>query len=175
MTDPLTSAQRHRCMACIHSTGTKPERIVRRFLFACGLRFRLHVKYLPGSPDIVLPKYHTVIFVNGCFWHGHENCRHFRLPQTHTDFWQRKIARNRERDHQASAALTAAGWHVVTLWECELKPAVREQTLLRLYVALNHHYIELYALPGKRPATPRTDDDMPMAAEPDTPYGPPSR
>lgn len=172
MTDPLTPAQRHRCMACIHSTGTKPERLVRRFLFACGLRFRLHVKRLPGSPDIVLPKYRTAIFVNGCFWHGHEGCRYFRLPQTHTDFWQRKIDRNRRRDRQASAALEEAGWHVVTLWECELKPATREQTLLRLYVTLNRHFLERYAPPGKASFTVPEAESLPAAAEPDTPYGP---
>lgn len=110
-------------MAAIKGKDTKPEMIVRKYLFSRGLRYRLHVKKLPGSPDIVLPKYKTVIFVDGCFWHGHEGCRHYRLPKTNTDFWRTKIERNISRDIRTEAELTLLGWSVIRVWECEVRPA----------------------------------------------------
>ncbi len=91
MTDKMTPEQRHRCMASVHSKDTKPEMLVRRYLFGCGFRYRLHVRSLPGSPDIVLAKYKTVIFVNGCFWHGHEGCPLYRMPKSNVVFWRKKI------------------------------------------------------------------------------------
>lgn len=169
MPDPLTPEQRHRCMACIRSTDTKPEMLVRRFLFACGLRFRVHVKSLPGTPDIVLRKYRTAIFVNGCFWHGHEGCKYAHLPHTNVAFWTQKITRNRERDARCTAELQALGWHVATLWECRLKPKTRERTLEELYVELNHHFLSRFARPYSAP-TPQPDP-LPMAAENEAEYG----
>lgn len=100
MPDRLTPEQRNRCMKSIRSRNTKPEMMVRRYLFARGFRYRVNVKRLPGTPDIVLRKYRTAIFINGCFWHGHEDCPYFVLPKTNTPFWKAKIERNRERDMQ---------------------------------------------------------------------------
>lgn len=105
MADVLTKEQRRRNMAAIHGKNTKPEILVRKFLFSRGFRYRLNHPRLPGHPDIVLRKYRTVIFVNGCFWHGHDNCRYFRLPKTNIDFWQKKIERNKERDKKSNASL----------------------------------------------------------------------
>jgi len=125
----MTKEQRHRCMSHIRSKDTRPEVLVRKSLFAAGLRYRLNVKALPGTPDIVLKKYHTIILINGCFWHGHEGCRHFVLPQTNRQFWEEKISRNRRRDTAVLARLEALGWKVITVWECELEPARRTGTL----------------------------------------------
>lgn len=108
-------------MAGIRGKDTKPEVFVRRSLHAAGYRFRLHSKVLPGRPDIVLPRYRTVIFVNGCFWHGHEHCRLFRLPKSRQEFWQGKIASNKTRDALKTLELQKAGWKVITIWECALK------------------------------------------------------
>lgn len=108
-------------MSQIKSKDTKPEILVRRFLHAEGFRFRLHYKKLPGKPDIVLPKYRTVIFVNGCFWHGHKNCKYFVIPKTRTEWWLNKINNNIDRDKQKRAELKKAGWKVIDIWECELK------------------------------------------------------
>lgn len=121
-------------MAAIKGKDTKPELLVRRYLFSRGLRFRIHVRKLPGNPDIVLPKYKTVIFVNGCFWHGHSGCRYFRLPKSNVRFWEDKINRNRARDERTTAQLEEMGWRVFRIWECELKTiAERESRLTRLY------------------------------------------
>ena len=108
-------------MSQIRSKNTKPELVVRKYLFAKGFRYRLHAKDLPGKPDIVLPKYRTIIFVHGCFWHGHWNCRNFVVPKTRTDWWLNKISRNRELDAENIVKLSAAGWNIITLFECELK------------------------------------------------------
>lgn len=124
-------------MASIRSKNTKPEVIVRKFLFAHGYRFRINVKRLPGTPDIVLKKYRTCIFVNGCFWHGHEGCKYYILPKTNTEFWKTKIERNRERDLDRRIKLRDKGWHVIQLWECQLKPKVREENLQGLLYTLN--------------------------------------
>ena len=121
MSDILTSSQRHHCMSRIRGKNTKPEILVRRGLHARGFRFRLQDKKLPGRPDIVLPKYGVVIMVNGCFWHGHKGCRYAIKPKTNVEFWEAKIARNRHRDEVTNAHLEALGWHVITVWECELR------------------------------------------------------
>lgn len=131
MADVMTPEQRHRCMAAIRSKDTKPEMIVRKYLFSRGLRFRVQVRKLPGNPDIVLPKYKTVIFVNGCFWHGHRECRFFRLPKSNIEFWREKIERNVARDVQNEKALAALGWRVIRVWECEIKAVAGRESCLR--------------------------------------------
>ena len=108
-------------MAAIKGKDTKQEVMVRKFLFSKGLRYRLNSRKLPGSPDIVLKKYKTVIFVDGCFWHGHEGCKYFRLPKSNTLFWKAKITRNIERDMETTKALKDFGWKVIRIWECELR------------------------------------------------------
>lgn len=133
--------QRHANMAAIHGKDTKPELIVRRFLWSRGFRYRLNHKRLPGKPDIVLLKYRTCIFVNGCFWHHHD-CKMFKMPSTNQDYWVPKILRNEERDIEVQQKLAAMGWHCVTVWECELKPAKREKTLESLEYTLNHIYLK---------------------------------
>ena len=120
----------------IKGKNTKPEIIVRKYLFKAGLRFRVHVKNLPGKPDIVLPKYKTVIFVNGCFWHGHDDCQYYVVPKTRTDWWLKKIARNKELDFESLLKLTSAGWQVYTVFECELKKEKINQTLSQLLTDL---------------------------------------
>ena len=119
--DTLTLSLRSHCMSRIRGKNTKPEILVRKGLHARGFRFRLHNKKLPGSPDVVLPKYGVAIMVNGCFWHGHKGCRYATKPKTNVEFWETKIARNRHRDEVTEAHLQALGWNVVTIWECELK------------------------------------------------------
>ena len=121
MADLLTSNQRRYCMSRIRGKNTKPEILVRKGLHARGFRFRLHNKKLPGSPDILLPKYGVAIMVNGCFWHGHKGCRYATNPKSNAEFWETKIARNRHRDEVTAAHLEALGWHVITIWECELR------------------------------------------------------
>lgn len=118
-------------MSRIRSTNSKPEEIVRKYLFAKGFRYRKNVKKLPGCPDIVLPKYKTVIFVNGCFWHKHD-CPRFVWPSSNQDYWIPKIQRNIERDRLNAAELQKKGWHIITVWECELKKKNRELRLERL-------------------------------------------
>lgn len=137
MVDVLTPEQRYHCMSSIRSKNTKPEILVRKFLFAHGFRYRINMKTLPGTPDIVLKKYKTVIFVNGCFWHGHEECRYAHLPKSNVDFWKMKIGRNKERDLQKRIQLRRMGWHVIQFWECQLKPKVREENLKGLLYVLN--------------------------------------
>lgn len=140
--DILSKDQRHKNMAAIHSVNTKPEMIVRKYLFAHGFRYRLNHPRLPGRPDIVLRKYRTCIFINGCFWHGHEGCKYYVIPKSNTEFWTRKITRNIERDKRVQQELARMGWHCMTIWECELKPKKREQTLLALEYTLNHIYLK---------------------------------
>jgi DNA mismatch endonuclease (patch repair protein) len=119
-------------MSKIKGKNTKPELIVRKFIFNAGLRYRLHVKNLPGKPDIVLPKYKTVIFVHGCFWHGHEGCRYFTVPMTRTQYWLNKIHINKKRDEENYSRLITEGWKVLTIFECELMSANQSKTLTRL-------------------------------------------
>ena len=121
MADRLSTQQRHHCMSRIRGKNTKPEILVRKGLHARGFRFRLHNKKLPGSPDIVLPKYGVAIMVNGCCWHGHKGCRYATKPKSNVEFWETKIARNRHRDEVTAAHLEALGWTVITIWECELR------------------------------------------------------
>lgn len=108
-------------MSCIKGKGTKPEEIVRKYLFFQGFRYRKNDKRLPGTPDIVLPKYKTVIFVNGCFWHGHKGCKYFVWPKSNAEFWNKKIEDNISRDQKKTEALEEQGWKVIVVWECELK------------------------------------------------------
>lgn len=116
-------------MSRVRSKDTKPELLVRKYLFGRGFRYRLQDKRLPGKPDLVLKKYRTVIFVNGCFWHGHAGCPKAKLPDTRRDWWAEKIQTNTDRDRRNIAELEAAGWHVITVWQCELTAKRREQTL----------------------------------------------
>lgn len=132
MADVHSKETRSYNMSRIKGKNTKPEILVRKYLFSQGLRYRLYSKKLPGKPDIVLSKYKTVIFVNGCFWHGHKGCRYFVVPKTRTDFWLSKINVNIQNDKKTSSLLKDMGWHVITVWECELKKAKREETLCML-------------------------------------------
>lgn len=133
MTDTLNEQQRHYNMSRIRSKDTKPEEIVRKYLFSKGLRFRKNDRRYTGHPDVVLPKYKTVVFVNGCFWHRHEGCKYASNPATNREYWNQKFERNVERDAREQKELRELGWRVIVVWECELKKAVREEALERLY------------------------------------------
>ena len=119
-------------MSRIKSSNTKPEEIVRKYLFSKGFRYRKNDKRLPGTPDIVLPKYKTVIFVNCCFWHGHEGCRFFVVPKTNTEFWVNKIEANKQRDGRKTNDLQSLGWKVIVVWECQLKSKKLNDTLCNI-------------------------------------------
>ena len=176
--DSRTPQQRHNNMAAIHGKDTKPEMVVRRWLWGHGFRYRLNHPRLPGKPDIVMRKYRTCIFVNGCFWHGHhihlpfddflvdpsamrvqftiENSVCCKIPKTNREFWVAKIRRNQERDLKVQHELAAMGWHSITIWECELKPKVRKKTLQSLAFTLNRiflqdHSIRHYEIPEEEP------------------------
>lgn len=154
-------------MSLIRSTDTKPELIVRRYLYGRGYRYRKNYKRLPGSPDIVLRKYRTVIFVHGCFWHGHET--HLSMPKSNVSFWEEKIRRNKERDERAKKRLQDMGWNVITVWECSLTAARRQATLAEIELTLNKMFLEQF-----KPAPLRYDVVTPqndVAAEPEQPYG----
>ena len=125
-------------MSHVRGKDTKPEVMVRKFLFAQGFRYRLYRKDLPGKPDIVLPKYNTVIFINGCFWHGHSGCKYATIPKANHDFWLAKISGNIERDKTNYAKLFELGWKVIEIWQCKLKPKFREQTLNNLLTELRN-------------------------------------
>jgi DNA mismatch endonuclease (patch repair protein) len=118
--DNKTKEQRSNNMSAVKAKNTKPEILVRKLLYSQGFRYRLNVKNLPGSPDIVLPKYKTVIFVNGCFWHGHSNCKKSKLPETNTDFWTKKIEDTKIRDRKKQTQLKKLGWHCIVCWECDV-------------------------------------------------------
>ena len=133
MADNHTKESRSMNMSHIRSTDTKPEEIVRQFLFKKGLRYRKNDKRYPGHPDIVLPKYKTIVFVNGCFWHQHEGCSRAVLPSSNQDYWLPKLERNIKRDRENRELLESQGWRVITVWECELKKKLREETLEKLY------------------------------------------
>ena len=137
MSDVHNEKTRSYNMSRIRSKDTKPELLVRKFLFSEGFRYTLHDKKLPGKPDLVFPKYGTVIFVHGCFWHGHEGCKYFVIPKTRTHWWIEKISRNKQLDEQNVKKLKAMGWRVLTVFECKLKPAKREKTLNRLATSLS--------------------------------------
>lgn len=174
--DKLSAEQRHATMAAIRSKDTKPELIVRRGLWARGFRYRLNHKRLPGHPDLVLRKYRTCIFVNGCFWHGHgvalpqvnsekrivdSVC--CKIPKTNRAFWVAKIRRNQERDLATQQQLARMGWHCITVWECELTPKRREQTLDSLAFTLNRIYLQDHLT--QKPYPTLENDDFDMAAE----------
>ena len=137
MADVHNKATRSFNMSRIKGKNTKPEMQVRKFLHANGYRYKLHDKKLPGKPDIVLPKYRTVIFVHGCFWHGHTNCKYFVVPKARTQWWTDKINRNKANDEKAIKALKKDGWKVIMVWECKLKPAKADKTLMMLLKVLN--------------------------------------
>ena len=185
--DKLSAQQRHQNMAAIQSKDTKPEMIVRRWLWKRGFRYRLNHKRLPGHPDLVLRKYRTCIFVNGCFWHGHklrkaqseelrvkneeftfdyENSECCKIPKTNREFWMAKIRRNKERDKEEQRKLAEMGWHCITVWECELKPSKREETLDSIAFTLNHIWLQDHeAKMVPYPKLEEEDIQMPMAAE----------
>ena len=186
MTDRLSPEQRHRCMSHIRSRNTKPERKVRQWLWSHGYRYRLCVKSVPGSPDIVMRKYQTAIFVNGCFWHGHGvsiplvethgraslhivNSPCCKIPNTNREFWVNKIQRNQERDQRNYQTLRDNGWQVLVVWECQLKANLLEQTMLQVEQRLLDNLIAtlrpkrvLYKLPE--------ETSLPVAAEPPAEY-----
>jgi DNA mismatch endonuclease, patch repair protein len=124
-------------MSKIRAKDTKPEILVRRFLFSKGFRFRIHDKKLPGKPDIVLRKYQTVIFIHGCFWHGHDECAYYVVPKSNTDFWIQKIEGNKEKDIKNLEKLISIGWRVITIFECQLKPQTKLKTLNELLSQLH--------------------------------------
>lgn len=136
MSDVHSSEVRSYNMSQIRNKDTKPEELVRKYLFSQGLRYRKNDTRLPGKPDIVLPKYKTVIFVNGCFWHKHEGCKYFVWPKNNAEFWKDKIQRNVERDKRNQDDLSQMGWRVLIIWECELKGDSRDKTLEDLYTAI---------------------------------------
>lgn len=164
-------------MAAIRAKNTKPEIIVRKYLWSHGFRYRLNHPRLPGKPDIVLRKYRTCIFVNGCFWHGHfindnvndddnflslKNSECCKIPHTNREFWVSKIMRNKERDTEVQKKLASMGWHSITVWECELKTSKREKTLESLAFTLNHIFLENHKV--KRYEIPE-EDRFAMVAE----------
>ncbi len=133
MVDRVSKETRSYNMSRIRSKDTTPEILVRSYLFSKGLRFRKNDKRYPGSPDVVLPKYKTIVFVHGCFWHLHKGCKYATMPKSNVDFWKKKLYTNRERDNRNQKELESMGWKVLTVWECELKKDKREQTLEDLY------------------------------------------
>lgn len=163
-------------MAAVKSKDTKPEMIVRQGLWKRGFRFRLNHRRLPGHPDLVLRKYRACIFVNGCFWHGHnieiakmESTKCCRLPSTNREFWMAKIRRNKERDKEEQRLLADMGWHCITVWECELTPQKKEQTLESLAFTLNHIWLKDHEAKNI-PYQPIEEENsqMPIAAEENT-------
>ena len=133
MADKFSKETRSFIMSRIRGKDTKPEILVRSYLFSRGLRFRKNDKRYPGRPDVVLPKYKTVVFVHGCFWHLHEGCKYAKMPKSNVEYWENKLYRNRERDARNQEELKEMGWKVITVWECELKKDVHEETLELLY------------------------------------------
>lgn len=182
MTDRLTPDQRHLVMSHIRSRNTKPELKVRQWLWKHGYRYRLNVKSVPGKPDIVMRKYRTAIFVNGCFWHGHEltpspslsgeagdwfvgNSQCCKIPQSNREFWVKKIRRNQERDQENYRVLQENGWQVIVVWECQLTSKRLERTMLEVELMLNENLLALH-----RPSMPvayniEEETQLPMAAE----------
>ena len=152
MSDNHSPQQRHANMAAIHAKNTKPEVLVRKYLWSHGFRYRLNHPRLPGKPDIVMRMYRTCIFINGCFWHGHEGCKYYTVPKSNTDFWVNKVKHNKERDLEVQHKLAKMGWHCLTIWECELKADKRDKTLESLTYTLNQiflqdHKVRRYEMP----------------------------
>ena len=183
MTDTMTVEQRHRCMSHIKGSGTKPELKVRRWLWSHGYRYRLNVKSVPGKPDIVLRPYHTAIFVNGCFWHGHgvreahneelrmknvellQNSSCCKIPQSNREFWVSKIRRNKERDEENYRMLQENGWQVIVVWECQLTPKKMEHTMREVELLLNEKMLSLYRHKPIPYTIEEEECQLPMAAE----------
>lgn len=163
MTDRLTPEQRHLVMSHIRSKNTKPELKVRQWLWAHGYRYRLNVKSVPGKPDIVMRKYHTAIFVNGCFWHGHPSC--CKIPSTNREFWVNKIKRNQERDQKNYQLLQDNGWQVIVVWECQLTPKQIEQTMNEVELRLNDNFLSLHSKHTPFYYNTEEEHPLPMAAE----------
>ena len=170
--DKLSAEQRHKNMAAIRGKDTKPEMIVRKGLWSRGFRYRLNYKRLPGHPDLVLKKYRTCIFINGCFWHGHlvdsrkmESSACCKIPSTNHEFWVAKISRNQQRDIEEQKRLAEMGWHCITVWECELKPSKREDTLKSLAYTLNKIWLEDHAAIVKPYPDMEEEESMLKAAE----------
>lgn len=183
MSDTMTPAQRHRCMSRIRSKDTKPELKVRKWLWSHGYRYRLNVRSVPGSPDIVMRPYRTAIFVNGCFWHGHdvqleimnselgiENSQCCKIPHTNRDFWVAKIRRNQERDRRNYQILHENGWQVIVVWECQLTTKKIEHTMREVELLLNRHFLDIHNTKARAYASD-TPDALPQAAEDSTDYG----
>ena len=190
MPDTMTPQQRHYCMSRIRSKDTTPEKRVRQWLWQHGYRYRLCVKGVPGKPDIVMRKYRTAIFVNGCFWHGHgvelivkseefivnsgdgevENSKCCKIPKTNREFWLDKIRRNQERDQKNYEILTENGWQVIVLWECQLKPKKLEQTMLQVEIQLHDYYLATFNHRSKT-YIHIEEESLPMAAEDPEEYG----
>ena len=149
MSDTMTPEQRHKIMSQVHSKNTTPERAVRNALWRKGYRYRLNDKCLPGSPDLVLPKYRAVIFINGCFWHGHRGCTKYTVPKTNEQFWREKVARNIARDELNAQRLDTLAWTVITVWECELSKKNLDATITRIEADLQaaktkyEHYLSI--------------------------------
>ena len=184
MPDHLTPAQRHLVMSHIRSRNTKPELKVRQWLWAHGYRYRLNVKSVPGKPDIVMRKYRTAIFVNGCFWHGHgvtespvksyelkvkswdlKSSACCKIPSTNREFWVNKIRRNQERDQKNYQVLLENGWQVIVIWECQLKPKRIEQTMTQVELLLNEKLLSLYSHHVPFHYQTEEESSLPMAAE----------
>lgn len=183
MPDTMTPQQRHYCMSRIRSKDTTPEKRVRLWLWQHGYRYRLCVKGVPGKPDIVMRKYRTAIFVNGCFWHGHlvqwtmyneqctiEDSACCKIPKTNREFWVAKIQRNQERDQKNYEILSENGWQVIVLWECQLKPKKLEQTMLQVEVKLHDYYLATFNHRSKS-YIHIEEESLPMAAEDPEEYG----
>ena len=190
MPDTMTPQQRHYCMSRIRSKDTTPEKRVRQWLWQHGYRYRLCVKGVPGKPDIVMRKYRTAIFVNGCFWHGHgvelivkseefivnsrdgevENSKCCKIPKTNREFWLDKIRRNQERDQKNYEILSENGWQVIVLWECQLKPKKLEQTMLQVEIQLHDYYLATFNHRSKS-YIHIEEESLPMAAEDPEEYG----
>jgi DNA mismatch endonuclease (patch repair protein) len=139
MTDNHSKEIRSYNMSRIRAKNNRFEEIVRKYLFSCGLRYRKNDKRYPGKPDILLPKYKVVVFINGCFWHMHDGCEQAVLPQSNAEYWMPKLQANRERDKTNRLYLEQSGWRVITVWECELKKGLSQQTLKRLYEEITHN------------------------------------
>ena len=169
--DKLTTQQRHFCMSRIKGKDTKPELIVRKFLYNHGIRYRLHKDSLPGKPDIVISKQKIAIFVNGCFWHGHENCKHYTIPKSNIDYWKEKIQKNRKRDARNYFLLSKLGWKNIVIWECQLSSKQREDTLMALLVKINIAKCEQACKQTKAYTYDENDFVSDIAAEEGAKYG----
>lgn len=161
--------KRSAVMAKIKSKDTKPEWIVRRYLYSRGYRYRKNVKGLPGTPDIVLQKYGVVIFIHGCFWHGHSVDGH--IPHSNSDYWRKKVERNQLRDSKNKEKLLKLGWKVITIWECQLKPGVRGQTLLEIEYYINKSFLDRYRINKIQPYSLEREGSLNLAAEERIEYG----